>query len=65
MQLVCVFKHALRISVFAFVTMLLVDFIDTASERRMTEIMKGGRGLSIPWHLFSVRLLVVYVLLLM
>jgi hypothetical protein len=31
------------ITSFVFVMMLLVDFIDTASKRRMSEIMKGGQ----------------------
>jgi len=38
-----VFKHALMISVFVFVMMLLVDFIDMASKGRMSGIIKGGR----------------------
>ncbi len=38
-----VFKHALMISVFVFVMMLIVDFVDTASERRISGIMKGGQ----------------------
>jgi hypothetical protein len=42
MEILSIFKHALMITVFVFVMMLLVDFIDTVSERRMTEIMQGG-----------------------
>jgi hypothetical protein len=38
-----VFKHALMITVFVFVMMLIVDFVDTASERRISGIMKGGQ----------------------
>ena len=41
MEILSIFKHALMITVFVFVMMLLVDFIDTQSERRMTEIMQG------------------------
>ncbi len=37
-----VFKHALLITVFVFVMMMLVDFMDTVTQRRMTEIIKGG-----------------------
>ena len=42
MEIVGIVKHALMITVFVFVMMLLVDFIDTASERRMTKMMHGG-----------------------
>jgi len=42
MALVTIFKHALMISFFVFVMMLLVDFIDTASKGRMTGIIKGS-----------------------
>jgi len=42
MEILSIFKHALMITVFVFVMMLLVDFIDTVSERRMTAIMQGG-----------------------
>jgi hypothetical protein len=42
MEILDIFKHALMITVFVFVMMLLVDFIDTASKRRMSEIMRGG-----------------------
>ncbi|MBW1767610.1 MAG: arsenic efflux protein [Deltaproteobacteria bacterium] len=38
-----VFKHALMITVFVFVMMLLVDFVDTASKKRISEIIKGGQ----------------------
>ena len=43
MDLFPIFKHTLMITVFVFVMMLLVDFIDTASKRRMSGIIKGGR----------------------
>jgi len=43
MELIPIFKHALMISFFVFVMMLLVDFIDMASMRRMSNIIKGGR----------------------
>ena len=42
MEIISVLKHALMITFFVFVMMLLVDFIDSASKRRMSEIMKGG-----------------------
>jgi hypothetical protein len=43
MELMSIFKHALMISFFVFVMMLLVDFIDMASQRRMSDRIKGGR----------------------
>jgi hypothetical protein len=43
MELLSTFKHALMISFFVFVMMLLVDFVDTASKRRISDIIKGGR----------------------
>ncbi|MBW1894934.1 MAG: arsenic efflux protein [Deltaproteobacteria bacterium] len=43
MALLSIFKHALMISFFVFVMMLLVDFVDTASKRRISDIFKGGR----------------------
>ena len=43
MEILEVFKHALIITFFVFVMMLLVDLLDTASKRRMSEIMKGGQ----------------------
>lgn len=42
-MLLGVFKHALMITVFMFLMMLLVDFIDTASKRRMSGILKEGQ----------------------
>jgi len=43
MELISIFKHALMISFFVFVMMLLADFIDMASKGRMSGIIKGGR----------------------
>ena len=43
MELISIFKHALMISFFVFVMMLLADFIDIASKGRMSGIIKGGR----------------------
>lgn len=43
MQTVGIFKHALMISFFVFVMMLLVDFIDIATKGRLSVIIKGGR----------------------
>ena len=43
MEILSIFKHALMISFFVFVMMLLVDFIDTASQRRMSRLIQGGR----------------------
>jgi hypothetical protein len=42
-EIISISKHALIITVFVFVMMLLVDFIDTASERRLSALMQGGR----------------------
>ena len=38
-----IFKHDSMISFFVFVMMLLVEFVDTASKRRISDIIKGGR----------------------
>ena len=35
-------KHALMITVFVFVMMLIVDFVDMFSEKRLSEVMTGG-----------------------
>ena len=43
MELIPIFKQALMISLFVFVMMLFVDFIDMASKGRMSDIIKGGR----------------------
>ncbi len=42
MEILPVFKHALLISFFVFVMMLIVDFVDTASKRRISALMRGG-----------------------
>jgi len=42
MEVTSIFKHALMISFFVFVMMLLVDFVDMASQRRMSDLIKGG-----------------------
>lgn len=42
MEILPVFKHALLISFFVFVMMLIVDFVDTASKRRISDLMRGG-----------------------
>jgi hypothetical protein len=41
MEIISVFKQATLISFFVFAMMLVVDFIDTASSRRLSEIIKG------------------------
>jgi hypothetical protein len=41
-------KHALMITVFVFVMMLLVDFIEVASKGRMSVIIKGS-----PWRQYT------------
>jgi hypothetical protein len=43
MEMYGILKHSLMITVFVFVMMLLVDFLDTATKRRMSDIMKGGK----------------------
>ena len=43
MGLFPVFKHAVMISFFVFVMMLIIDFADTVSKRRISHLMKGGR----------------------
>ena len=35
MNILVVFEHALMITVFVFVMMLLVDFVDTVSKKRI------------------------------
>jgi hypothetical protein len=35
-------KHALMITMFVFVMMLIVDFLDMVSQKRLTALMKGG-----------------------
>jgi len=48
MQIIFIFKHALMITFFVFVMMLLVDFIEIASKGRMSGIIKGG-----PWRQYT------------
>ncbi|MEJ2427582.1 MAG: putative manganese transporter [Deltaproteobacteria bacterium] len=43
MEIISISNQALMITVFVFVMMLLVDFIDTVSERRLSALMQGGR----------------------
>ena len=43
MEIVNILKHALIITFFVFVMMLLVDFINIITKRRVSDIMKGGR----------------------
>jgi len=43
MELLSIFKHTLMICFFVFVMMLFVDFVDSISKRRISDIMKGGR----------------------
>jgi len=44
-----ILKHALMITVFVFVMMLIVDFLDMFSKKRLTQMMKGGM-----WRQYSV-----------
>jgi hypothetical protein len=48
MEIFTVFKQALVITFFVFVMMLVVDFIDSVSKRRMSQIIKGG-----PWRQYT------------
>ena len=43
MEYISIFKHALVISFFVFVMMLLVDFIDLVTNKRISDIIKGGK----------------------
>jgi len=43
MELLPVIKHALVITFFVFVMMVLVDYIDTAGKRWLSRMMKGGQ----------------------
>lgn len=43
MLVVSVLKHALMITFFVFVMMLLVDFIEILTKGRMSSVIKGGR----------------------
>ena len=42
MDVLPILKHALMITFFVFVMMLLIDFINTISRRRLTEVIQGG-----------------------
>jgi hypothetical protein len=42
MAVLSIFKQALMISFFVFVMMLLIDFIDTASRKQLSDLIKGG-----------------------
>lgn len=42
MALLSIFKHTLMISFFVLVMMLLVDFIDTVSRKKISNVIKGG-----------------------
>ena len=48
MEILTIFKHALMITVFVFVMMLLVDFIETVSTGRMSKLMQGSQ-----WRQYS------------
>jgi hypothetical protein len=43
MEYVSIFKHALEISFFVFVMMLLVDFVDLITNKRISDMIKGGK----------------------
>ncbi len=43
MEFISIFKHSLMISFFVFVMMLLVDFIDLITNKRISDIIKGGK----------------------
>lgn len=43
MEYVEIFKHALEISFFVFVMMLLVDFVDLITNKRISDMIKGGK----------------------
>ncbi len=43
MEILSIFKHAVMISFFVFVVMLLVDFLDMVTQRRISSVMQGGR----------------------
>ena len=42
MEILSIFNHALMISFFVFVMMLLVDFVDVATQKRVSNMMQGG-----------------------
>jgi len=43
MEILSVIKHALMITFFVFVMMVLVDFINAASRKRMGDLLQGGQ----------------------
>jgi len=43
MEVIDILKHALMITVFVFVMMLLVDYVDMATKSRMSRFMQGGQ----------------------
>ncbi len=43
MELISIFKHALMISFFVFVMMLLVDFVDLITNKRISDVIKEGK----------------------
>ena len=43
MEILPIFKHSVIISVFVFVMMLLIDFVDTVTHKRVSELVKGGQ----------------------
>jgi hypothetical protein len=43
MHIIPIFKHALMITFFVFVMMLLVDFVDIISKNRISAIIRGGK----------------------
>jgi hypothetical protein len=47
-EIVHILKHAMMITVFVFVMMLLVDFIDAASKERLSSMVRGG-----PWRQYT------------
>lgn len=49
-----IFKHSLMISFFVFVMMLLVDFVDTISKKRILILLKEAGGDNTHLPLFSV-----------
>ena len=48
MEITEIVKHALLITVFVFVMMLLVDFINAASKERVSHLVRGG-----PWRQYG------------
>ena len=52
MQIISILKHAVMISFFVFVMMLLVDFIEIASKGGCRPSSKAAVGNNIHWHSF-------------